>query len=67
MISTTVLDKIKIKTALHNSDAKLTSFSGHSIKAVGTIQLPCKFKDEIHDIDFQVVKGTAQTILGSQA
>lgn len=65
VISQSVLKQMKIKTALKGTDAKLKSYSGHTIKPIGSIRLPCYFNNNIHDIEFQVIEQNAPTILGS--
>ena len=56
---------MKIKTALKNTESKLRSYSGHTIKPLGSIKLPCYFNN-IYEIKFQVIEQNATTILGSE-
>ena len=44
-----------IKTALKPTSTKLTSFSGHKLKPIGIVQLPCKIQGNNFDIDFYIV------------
>ena len=66
VISQNVLKQMKIKTALKKTESKLKSYSGHTIKPIGSIRLPCYFNNNIYDIDFQVIEQAAPTILGSE-
>ena len=66
VISQSVLQKLKVKTALKKTQSKLRSYSGHSIKPIGSVKLPCKFRNDIFDIEFQVIEQKAPTILGSE-
>ena len=66
VISQNVLKQMKIKTALKKTESKLKSYSGHTIKPIGSIRLPCYFNNNIHDIEFQVIDKAAPTILGSE-
>ena len=66
VISQNVLKQMKIKTALKKTESKLKSYSGHTIKPIGSIRLPCYFNNNIYDIEFQVIDQAAPTILGSE-
>ena len=66
VISQNVLRQMKIKTALKKTDSKLKSYSGHIIKQIGSIRLPCYFNSNIFEIEFQVIDQRAPTILGSE-
>ena len=66
VISQSVLQKLKFKTALKKTQSKLRSYSGHSIKPIGSVKLPCQFRNDIFDIEFQVIEQKAPTILGSE-
>ena len=66
VISQNVLRQMKIKTALKKTDSKLKSYSGHIIKPIGSIRLPCYFNSNIFEIEFQVIDQKAPTILGSE-
>ena len=66
VISQDVLKQMKIKTALKKTESKLRSYSGHTIKPLGSIKLPCYFNNNICEIEFQVVAQNATTILGSE-
>ena len=66
VISQNVLKQMKIKTALKKTDSKLRSYSGHTIKPLGSIKLPCYFNNNIYEIEFQVIEQNATTILGSE-
>ena len=61
-----VLKQMKIKTVLKKTKSKLRSYSGHTIKPIGSIKLPCYFNNNIYEIEFQVIEQTALTILGSE-
>ena len=66
VISQNVLKQMKIKTALKKTESKLRSYSGHTIKRLGSIKLPCYFNNNIYEIEFQVIEQNATTILGSE-
>ena len=66
VISQNVLKQMKIKTALKKTESKLRSYSGHTIKPIGSIRLPCYFNNNIYEIEFQVIEQSAPTILGSE-
>ena len=66
VISQSVLQKLKVKTALKKTQSKLRSYSGHSFGEIGSVKLPCKFRNDIFDIEFQVTEQKAPTILGSE-
>ena len=66
VISQNVLKQMKIKTALKKTESKLRSYSGHTIKPLGSIKLPCYFNNNIYEIEFQVIEQNATTILGSE-
>ena len=66
VISQNVLKQMKIKTALKKTESKLRSYSGHTIKPLGSKKLPCYFNNNIYEIEFQVIEQNATTILGSE-
>ena len=66
VISQNVLKQMKIKTALKKTDSKLRSYSGQTIKPLGSIKLPCYFNNNIYEIEFQAIEQNASTILGSE-
>ena len=66
VISQNVLKQMKIKTALKKTESKLKSYSGHTIKPIGSIRPACYFNNNIYDIEFQVIDQAAPTILGSE-
>ena len=66
VISQNILKQMKIKTALKKAESKLRSYSGHTIKPIGSIRLPCYFNNNIYEIEFQVIEQSAPTILGSE-
>ena len=66
VISQNVLKQMKIKTALKKTESKLRSYSGHTIKPIGSIRLPCYFNNNIYEIEFQVIEQSAPTILASE-
>ena len=53
-----------IKTALKPTSTKLTSFSGHKLKPIGIVQLPCKIQGNNFDIDFYIVDSSVPSVLG---
>ena len=57
--------EIQGKTSLKKTQSKLRSYGGHSIKPIRSVKLPCKFRNDIFDIEFQVIEQKAPTILGS--
>ena len=66
VISQNGLKQMKIKTALKKTESKLRSYSGHTIKPLGSIKLLCYFNNNIYEIEFQVIEQNATTILGSE-
>ena len=66
VISKNVLKQTKIKTVLKKTEFKLRSYSGHTIRPIGSIKLPCYFNNNIYEIEFQVIEQNALTILGSE-
>ena len=66
VISKNVLKQMKIKTVLKKTESKLRSFSGYTIRPIGSIKLPCYFNNNIYEIEFQVIEQNASTILGSE-
>ena len=66
VISQNVLKQMKIKIVLKKTESKLRSYSGHTIKPIGSVKLPCYFNNNIYEIEFQVIEQSAPTILGSE-
>ncbi|KAK7106746.1 hypothetical protein V1264_017967 [Littorina saxatilis] len=52
---------------LEKSKVKLTSYSGHNIKTLGSTKLTCKFKKEEHEVKFYVTEMDSTAILGLEA
>ena len=66
VISQDVIIQMKIKTALKKTESKLRSYSGQTIKPLGSVKLPCYFNNNIYEIEFQVIEQNATTILASE-
>ena len=48
-----------------DTESKLRSYSGHIIKPLGSIKIPCYFNNNIYEIEFQAIEQNATSILGS--
>ena len=66
VINQNVLKQMKIKISLKKTESKLRWYSGHTIKPLGSIKLPCYFNNNIYEIKFQVIEQNVTTILGSE-
>ena len=54
-------------TKVSKSKAKLVSYSGHAIKTIGKCTMVCEHKKKYHDLEFQVIDGNVNPVLGLQA
>ena len=54
-------------TKVSKSKAKLVSYSGHAIKTIGKYTMVCEHKKKYHDLEFQVIDGNVNPVLGLQA
>ena len=64
VMSQDIFRSFGIKTALKPTSTKLTSFSGHKLKPIGIVQLPCKIQGNNFDIDFYIVDSSVPSVLG---
>lgn len=65
VMSTKTLSSLGLKVT-NKSNSVLRSYSGHQLKPVGETSVPVKVKDKVHDIKFQIVDQTAETIIGAE-
>ena len=65
VMSQTVFQSFGLTTVMKNTGIKLTSFSGHKLKPVGIVQLPCKIQGNIFNIDFYIVNSSVPSVLGA--
>ena len=56
---------LNCREALKESRVQLRSYSGHIIKSLGTVMLPCEKKGVIYNIAFHIVDMDAPAILGA--
>ena len=52
---------------LQPTKVKLTAYGGNNIPVIGLCQLKCKYKTEVHNLQFYVVDANAPTALGLKA
>ena len=65
IMSQTVFQSFGLTTVMKITGTKLTSFSGHKLKPVGIVQLPCKIQGNIFNIDFYIVNSSVPSVLGA--
>ncbi|XP_053374212.1 uncharacterized protein K02A2.6-like [Mercenaria mercenaria] len=67
VMSVKILKKLGIKGNIKNTRVNLKSYSGHTMKPIGTLSLPCIINDSSHEIKFHIIHEKAPTVLGVES
>lgn len=67
IISTSSLEKLKVKQPVTKATCRLRTYSGHVIHPTGKVQLECQYKGQNYQLEFQVIEQDASTLIGAQA
>lgn len=52
---------------IQKQEVSLRSYSGHLIKPMGVASLTCRYRDQDFHVNFYIVKGDVQAVLGAKA
>jgi hypothetical protein len=58
-----VFKKLKLKYPLLPPKSRLTSYTGNALPIIGTVKLPCKYKDKSISAEFYVVDSKASPLI----
>ena len=66
VMSKSTFETTNLDLAFSKSDAPLRSYSGHIIKTLGSVILPCKYRKKMYQIKFHVINSEVQPVISAE-